>query len=65
MVVCSFVYGNNNSNTKTKDETYTPSREEKSPGVQLNEAPTSQQHAVAWPPDPRNSQHTEIDLSCG
>ncbi|CAI9274393.1 unnamed protein product [Lactuca saligna] len=71
VVVCSFVYGNNNSKTKTKDETYTPSREEKSPGaggVQPNEAssaPTSQQQAVAWPPDPRNSQHTEIDLTRG
>ncbi|CAH1418912.1 unnamed protein product [Lactuca virosa] len=63
VVVCSFVYGNNNSNTKTKYETYTPLREEKSPVVQLNEAPTSQQHAVAWPSDPRNSQHTEIDLT--
>ncbi|KAI3501278.1 hypothetical protein L1887_29142 [Cichorium endivia] len=67
VVVCSFVYGNNSSKVKTKDET--PPREEKSPGVELNESSsTPSQQPVAWPPDPRaemRNSHTEIDLTRG
>ncbi|XP_076912673.1 AT-hook motif nuclear-localized protein 5-like [Bidens hawaiensis] len=65
VVACSFLYGGNNSK---KTKTDTPSAEEKSPRVQLNETSPVPSQAIAWPQDswaePRNS-HTEIDLTRG
>ncbi|KAI3713398.1 hypothetical protein L1987_71975 [Smallanthus sonchifolius] len=65
VVACSFVYGGNNSK---KTKTDTPSADEKSPGVQLNETSPVPSQAIAWPQDSRaetRNSHTEIDLTHG